>query len=93
METHTPHIKTKAATNTRKHKDTHAHTPARALNVRQDKGSDTLAELRCYVNITAPPSTHAQVRTHARAHTAATLAQVRRYVFKHNGSTSDTMRR
>ena len=29
--------------------------------------------------------------THARAQTAATLAQVRRYVFKHNGSAVDKL--
>ena len=34
--------------------------------------------------------TRAGKNTHARAHTAATLAQVTRYAFKHNGSAIDT---
>ena len=35
--------------------------------------------------------TRAGKNTHARAHTGAILAQVRRYVFKHNGSAIDTL--
>ena len=54
------HIHGSALTCTHIH--THAHT------ILQDKGSDTLAELRRYVffNVTAPPSTHTQVRTHTQ---------------------------
>ena len=66
--THTPHVKTKAATHTQ-NAHTQARTHARAHNARQDKGSNTLAEVRSYVlNITDPPSTHALVRTHTHVH-------------------------
>ena len=36
-------------TNAHTHKHIHTHTHARANTARQDEGSDTLAEERCYV--------------------------------------------
>ena len=61
---HTTHIRSCAQTYTE------AHTHARTHNASQYKGSDTLAQVRGYVlTVTAPPSTHAQVRTHTHAHT------------------------
>ena len=61
------------------------HTNARAHDARQDKGSDTLAQVRGYVfkHNGSAIDTCAGKNTHARAHTAAKLAQVSRYVFKH----------
>jgi hypothetical protein len=56
---HTPHTHAHKHEHTVKRTQTRAHTHTRTHNARQDKGSDTLAE-------------------------------VRRYVFKHNGSAIDT---
>jgi hypothetical protein len=91
--THTPHTHAPVHEHTRKHRHTHTnththtrlHTNARAHDARQDKGSDTLAQVRGYVfnHNGSAIDTCAGKNTHARAHTAAKLAQVSRYVFKH----------
>ena len=55
-----------------------AHTHARAQTVRQDKGSDTLAELRCYVfkHNGSAFDTCAGKNTHARAHREETISHL-----------------